>query len=78
MTTSTTWADIQRLAADLQRVQLAEGSKRELRGGCDDVDVHGIGAVGHHNGWKGIRNSETFGHRMCQRMFGGRRRSINF
>jgi hypothetical protein len=28
MTVTTTWADIQRLAADLQRVQLAESSKR--------------------------------------------------
>uniref|UniRef100_A0A914GWZ0 E3 UFM1-protein ligase 1 homolog n=1 Tax=Globodera rostochiensis TaxID=31243 RepID=A0A914GWZ0_GLORO len=37
MTTSTTWADIQRLAADLQRVQLAEGSKRLSEANCVEV-----------------------------------------
>uniref|UniRef100_A0A0N5ABY3 E3 UFM1-protein ligase 1 homolog n=1 Tax=Syphacia muris TaxID=451379 RepID=A0A0N5ABY3_9BILA len=33
----TTWADIQRLAADLQRVQLTEGSKRISEKNCVEI-----------------------------------------
>ncbi|KAL3090919.1 hypothetical protein niasHS_007294 [Heterodera schachtii] len=34
---ATTWADIQRLAADLQRVQLAEGTKRLSEANCVEL-----------------------------------------
>ncbi|CAG9532445.1 unnamed protein product, partial [Cercopithifilaria johnstoni] len=34
---SATWADIQRLAADFQRIQLAEGSKKLSENNCVEL-----------------------------------------